>query len=430
MARGAMERTSARSGMTALVSGAAVGPAVSVLAMPLLTRLYGPEAVGAAAAVLAWASVVSVLATARLELLVPGAPTADAATALARGSAILAASVALVAAVVALLVYRAAGLAVRDATIFGVLGGTAAFLLAVNALLRALLARAHEFTRSARLHASQGAARILVPLGIGTLAPVASGFLLGEVLARALPLGQAWRAVASTRLAHGAMQTAVRRALPVAAVLVPSGLVDALAIALPVPLIARTHGLAAAGLFALVQRLLGAPASLVAPAVGDVLHAVEAQRLRDDAADAGSERSTGPSLLKAFRTAAVRLALGGGALLLPFSLVGEGVLTWIFGDAWAGTGVLLPPLALWAWASLILVPTSRLLIVAGHARWKLVYDACAIAALGAAIIAPGVTLADMCWRIALGQVAAYAVYAILVDRACAHPRSIAVVAPA
>lgn len=409
--------------MTALVSGAAVGPAVSVLAMPLLTRLYGPAAVGAAAAVLAWASLVSVVATARLELLVPSAPTPEAATALARGSAALAAVVSGMAAVVAVLLYRTSGLTPRDAVIFGVLGGAAAFLLAVNALLRALLARAHEFTRSARLHASQGAARILVPLGIGTFAPVASGFLLGEVLARALPLGQTWRAVATMHLEHGAVQSALRRALPAAAVLVPSGLVDALAVALPVPLIARAHGLAAAGLFALMQRLLGAPASLVAPAVGDVLHAVEAQRLRDGAA---GDDADAPSLQKAFRTAAARLALGGGAVLLPFSLAGEGVLTWIFGSAWAGTAALLPPLALWAWASLILVPTSRLLIVAGHARWKLIYDACALVALGAVIVAPGATLADMCWRLALGQVVAYAVYALLVDRACARPRAVAV----
>lgn len=417
-------RAVARRGMTALVSGAAVGPAVSVLAMPLLTRLYGPEAVGAAAAVLAWASVVSVIATARIEMLVPSAPTADAATSLARGSTMLAAAVALVAGVVAVLLYRSSGLSLRDAMIFGLLGGAATFLLAINALLRALLARAHDFTRSARLHASQGAARILVPLSIGTFAPVAAGFLAGEVLARALPLGQTWRAVAAARLAPGAVMAALRRALPTAAVLVPSGLVDALAVALPVPLIARTHGLAAAGLFALVQRLLGAPASLVAPAVGDVLHAVEAKRLRDASDDA----PYASSLQTAFRTAALRLALGGGALLLPFSLVGERVLTWIFGDAWAGTAALLPPLALWAWASLILVPTSRLLIVAGHARWKLVYDACAIVALGAVIAFPGATLADMCWRLALGQVAAYAVYAVLVDRACARPSARAVVA--
>lgn len=432
-----------RRALAALVGGAAVGPALALLALPVLTRLYTPSAVGAAATIVAWASVVSIVATARLELLVPGADTDEVAHALVRAGLWCATVVCLGVGIVATWLGRGDGVAGITATtttwsaaMAACLGAAIAWTLAATALRRAALVRAQAYTRAAEVQGWQGALRALLPLAAGSAWPGVPALLASELVGRLLPLSRAHAGSAPHRRVPASPVpaprvraiAALRTALPTAAVLLPSGLLDALAIALPLPLVGRVHGVAAAGLFALAQRVVSAPAALVAPALGDLLHGDTAAQLRadthDNAARASMAPPAGPPVLRPILHHALRrLALGGGAVLLCIALLAPRLVAPLFGDRWTAAAPLLAPLALWSWAALIVVPTSRLLVLAGRSAWKLAYDVSALALLLATVVlAPGATLADTVWRIALGQVAAYVVYAWLIDRACAHPR--------
>jgi len=441
-----------RRALAALVGGAAVGPALALLALPVLTRLYTPSTVGAAATIVAWASVVSIVATARLELLVPGADTDEAAHALVRAGFWCATVVCLGVGIVATWLGLGDGVAGGAATtttwsaaMTASLGAAIAWTLAATALRRAALVRAQAYTRAAEVQGWQGALRALLPLAAGSAWPGVPALLASELVGRLLPLSRAHAGSAPHRRVPASPVpaspvpaspvsaiAALRTALPTAAVLLPSGLLDALAIALPLPLVGRAHGVAAAGLFALAQRVVSAPAALVAPALGDLLHGDTAAQLRaatpGGSAPAAPAHPAAPPVLRpvlrpVLHHALRRLALGGGAVLLLIALLAPRFVAPLFGDRWTAAAPLLPPLALWSWAALIVVPTSRLLVLAGRSAWKLAYDVSALTLLLATVVlAPGATLVDTVWRIALGQAAAYVVYAWLIDRACAHPR--------
>jgi O-antigen/teichoic acid export membrane protein len=187
-------------------------------------------------------------------------------------------------------------------------------------------------------------------------------------------------------------------------VVLPSSLVDALAAALPLPLIAWLFGPAAAGQFALVWRVAALPGGLVAASVGDVFHA-HAARARDEGPDPSRRL-----LLDTMRM----LGLLAILIYLPLCIVSPWVFGWIFGEPWREAGEMLRLLGpLWVTA-MVVSPVSRLPVVLGRPGLKFVFDLCfLVLPMVALVVASSRGLMTALLAYGLATAAAYAVFAVL-----------------
>jgi O-antigen/teichoic acid export membrane protein len=186
-----------------------------------------------------------------------------------------------------------------------------------------------------------------------------------------------------------------------------SAWIDALAMMLPLPMVASLYGAEAAGWFGLARLVLSLPNAQIGAAVADVFQMSLAEAVRDR--DPQRARSVFYMLLK-------KLGLLG---LVP--LVGSlAVLPWafaiVFGQNWAPAGPIAASLAPWLYAAFVISPLSRALPVLQVQEWKLFYDVTALGLLiGSYVLANSLTLSliEFCLLVSAAQATGYAVYALV-----------------
>jgi hypothetical protein len=269
--------------------------------------------------------------------------------------------------------------------------------------------RAERFALLARTSVTQNVSRALAPVAAALLLPGWLGLAAGETAGRGVGLtplftrlGGDFRRFA-VRSGVRRMAAGMRRYAVFAVLGVPSGLLNALAQALPLPLLAAGFGAEAAGQFALAQRVLQAPLALVGRNAADAFHARLAIHVRER-----------PAYARAFflKTTLVLLA----AALVPAAavvLAGPRGFGWVFGARWAPAGELAVAMLPWATASLVVTPLSRSVFVLGGQRGKLVYDVAAVALVAGACAAAqrlGWTLSRTVLVLSSAQALAYMIY--------------------
>jgi len=354
-----------------IASGTALGQAWVVLATPLLSRLYSPTDFGVFGLFTAFVAVASVAATLRLEMGLPGA--VDDAAAMDLLAAILWISVP-VAALLGALLWP---LARTDAFGFGALplaatwlAGPAILVIGLNGAFRYLQTRRLAFGLIGRAQSAQGLGRALIPLACSPLLPGWAGLAVGDTLGRLIGL----RPLVSNVIRPLLKRLGTFRAIDLRStlsihrrylqVLLPSSLIDAAAVALPLPVITQLFGLAAAGEYALVSRVAAVPGALIGNSIADAFHGhvVEWLQRRDGSARSG------------FAQTARRLLLASFAIYLPSALLAPTLFPLVFGSEWGRAGwvfvMLVPMLA----AGLVVSPLSRVLVVTNRMHWKLIVD--------------------------------------------------------
>lgn len=430
MLRALVDRIRAQSGgraLLALVGGTAMAQVITLASTPILSRLYGPAAMGELGLFAAFLGVAGLLVTARYELAIPGARDEADAALLLRLSMRLAVILS-IASALALVVLRA-----RAWLTFELLPWWAA-LVAVPALiafgwfsaLRYWHLRRRDYDGIARVVVVQSGGRAIASIGLGMVSGSSAGLLAGEVIGRVLGvtrllsrlrLDESWRASAGRPTGETASR---HRSFP--ALLLPSGLLDVLALSLPVPLISSTYGVAAAGTFLMVQRLSLLPAALVAGGAGDVLHVGIVEAL---AAGGGAARAL-------LGRAALRLLGAALVVFLPAAALAPWVLPRFLGPAWVTATPLFLALLPWSAANLVVSPLSRVLAVSDRKHLKLVYDVVALGALvGATLFGAraGWGLTTTIAFVGALQVVAYALYFALIRAACPPARADGAVPP-
>jgi O-antigen/teichoic acid export membrane protein len=288
-------------------------------------------------------------------------------------------------------------------------------LMQIFVSLRYWHMRSERFGLLARTTIVQNASRALLPIATALIAPGWAGLVAGETLGRSsgiLPLFTLeWTATcrAFRRQAIGAILATLRKYAIFAQVGVPSGLLDAVALALPLPLIAARFGVEAAGQFALAQRVLQAPVGLIGRSVADAFHARLALHAR-------SSRASVPTFFR--RTALLLLvfAVVPAAIVLALGSRGFG---WVFGARWAQAGSLAVMMVPWTTTQLIVAPLSRAVFVLGGQRQKLLYDISSVLlVLGSygwsRLSGWGLERTVLC--LGVGQAAAYGIYFVLLQR--------------
>jgi O-antigen/teichoic acid export membrane protein len=237
--------------------------------------------------------------------------------------------------------------------------------------LRYWFVKQQRFSDISRAMIAQGGGRALIPIVLGATGCGWIGLLAGEIAGRALGISRmlaiAWPRLVSL-LRQWDMRTGIdvlRRNIKYPLIGLPSSLMDALAAALPLPLIANLYGTMAAGQYLLVQRIASLPAGLIVASVSDVYHPVMAQAYWEQ-----------PEQLRPIiARIAKRLLLVAGAIYIPLSLISPFLFSLVFGQQWGQAGIFMAILAPINIAALVVSPLSRALYVMNRIEKKLVFDA-------------------------------------------------------
>jgi O-antigen/teichoic acid export membrane protein len=401
--------------------GTMIGQAPFVLVTPLLTRLYPAAELGVFGLALAYVGIVAPVTGLRFELAAISTRDGDNGRALLllAAAAILPVTVVCTALLCALKIFR---LGSYDVLPWWIVAATGLTIAAAGAYqtLRCWLVRRHRFALVARSLAVQGWTRALLPVILAPLGAGAPLLICAELTSR---LGAAWlmlrggglkAALGRSRTSMRALAQCARRFWKYPLLLGPSALLDAASTALPVPILATCYGLAEAGKFALVQRLLLLPAALIISSVGDVFHA-------HAASIAGQRQGAVGQFLAATAT---RLLLFAMAVYVPIALVAPFAAGWVFGSRWADAGPMIAALTPLCIAQTVVSPMSRGLLLSGREERKLFADlACLVLPIATLYLASGRPLLVALVAYVIAAVVANCIYYAVIVQALRHAAS-------
>jgi len=167
---------------------------------------------------------------------------------------------------------------------------------------------------------------------------------------------------------------------------------------LPLLIIGARHGAMAAGLFALTQRVLAAPISLLAASVHEVFKRESVRQFQDT----GNCR---PAYLHALRV----LLLLGFVPSLILLLASPALFAFAFGEAWRGAGELAQILAPLYFLNFLASPLSYVFFVAGRQKIELVWQI-ALFVMTVSVFAAPLTLKQNVLAYTIGYSLLYLLY--------------------
>jgi O-antigen/teichoic acid export membrane protein len=344
-----------------VAGGTAVAQGALILASPVLTRLYSPADFGVLAVYVAILAVTAIVASGRYEYALP-IPEDD-------GAAIdlLAACILLVAATtclasLALHLFQERILAWMDAP------GLAPYLWLVPvSILGAGLyqvftcwaIRKGGYGRIARTRMTQSLTQLAVQVAMGALHGGPLGLLVGDALGRSngtrtlamLDARRDWARL--RRVGPAGMWRALVRFRRFPAIASGTALMNTFNLRIPALLLAVYYGPAAAGCFALAQRVFALPSSIIGESVAQVYFGEFAERARRDPA----------GLMALFRGTVRRMFLLGLPLMAVAMAAGRFLFPVVFGDAWREAGVFAAAIAPMALAQFTAACADSTLVV-------------------------------------------------------------------
>jgi len=341
-----------------LVTGTTFAQAIAVLASPVLTRLYGPEAFGFFALFTSITSIIGVIACMRYELAIM-LPKADEKAANLLGLCLL--CVAAVSGLTVPALYfggdallsllRAPGLAP-----YLLLVPPFVFASGVFLALNYWNSRTKHFGRLSAARVTSSLATTGTQIGAGLAGYATGGSLIGASLvgssvSTAVLGGQIWRddhALLRRSISWSGMVEGLKRYKNFPLIDSSSALLNAASWQMPAFLLAAFFSPAVVGYYALGFRVLQFPMSLIGGSIAQVFF----QR-------ASEARSDGT--LPNFVESVFHLLVVIGIFpILTVTIVGPELFAVIFGDAWVEAGVYAQILSIWAFAWFISSPLSTL----------------------------------------------------------------------
>lgn len=305
----------------ALTAGSGfIAPALGLLASPILTRLYSPAefgVLGTFAAILAAAlSVVNL----RYEIAIPLPQRDEEAYSLTLATI----KIALAGAVLATLAFIGFAPVMFEQALVNRLMPyiwwlpLAIFLAGATQTLTQFAVRRGEFRELAAARLVQGISGPAVQIGAGALQFGVSGLLIGQAVSQTggmLRLWRSFRKAGETFVSVPPAMDLLRRYKRFPRISLLPAFLNAFGLQLPVLVVGRAHGAEAAGLVALILRVVGTPIAIFSSAGGQVLLSEGAKLRREN-------RSTVGLIHKTLRRQAL--------IYVPF-ILGAPLMPWLFG---------------------------------------------------------------------------------------------------
>ncbi|HEY0444515.1 MAG TPA: oligosaccharide flippase family protein [Candidatus Limnocylindrales bacterium] len=382
--RGAMPRGDAFRGAATIVAGTGAAQAIVVVTTPVLTRLYSPADYGILGVATSILFVLISVTCLRYDFAIPlPERDIDAANVLALSLVLNIATSAVVA--VALLL---AGTWLGGALGLSALGPLAA-LLAVAQLGGGVTSafvnwalRSKDFRAIAVNRLTQSVALVSVQVGLGAAGLAAPGLFLGAV---------AGSVAGSTRLALTAWrrESALFRGVSVAGMVSAasryrrfpifssgSAVLGALGVRAPLLLLVAVHGASVGGQYALAERVLYLPLTLVAGAVGQVFVADAARAARDEP----------DALVRLFRRTTRSLALMAIGPAIVIAVTAPFLTSLVFGAEWGDAGIYVAVLVPMFFVTFVSTATGNILYIVERQGLHLVREIVRLGLLAGSIL--------------------------------------------
>lgn len=356
-----------------LAGGTAAAQLITICAMPVVTRLYSPEQIGIVSLFLAffgyWASTLSL----RYEYALLVAQD-DAESHWVHRVAVILVVVMSFTGVPLLWLLQS-----RNVFEFGLLPwwsplvagpiflGFGIFMVSRSWALRAGLIPQITHASIARSGAN-AATRIGLGLVGGGVAALFIAELVGACASMVKLTSGTLRYFSSSRPAHftyHGLLAVARKYSKFPLLETPSTWLDALAVTLPLPMVASLYGAEAAGWFALARMVVGVPNSQIGAAVADVFQMELAKAVLDH--DARRARRVFYVVMRKMASFGL-LPLVGATALAPW------LIPLIFGQQWTEAGYAAAAIAPWLYMALIVGPLTRTLSVLQAQELKFIYD--------------------------------------------------------
>lgn len=372
----------ARSAAT-LTVGTVVAQGITAAVSPILTRLFTPADLGEFGLFSAFLMIASVVLALRYDTAIPTAANEDQAARLTQAAAVIIVPTSVVATTLygLLVVFDVGGYGqLAPWTIAGMLFALAGF--GTVSVMRYWHVRQARFRPIAEVTVVQSAVRAGLQVALGLLSLGSAGLIVGEAVGRVMGSFRLARTTVADLRARlsgwraDATVSALNRYRAFPAFGVPSSLLNALALYLPIPILIALYGPAAGGWFLLVQRVVSVPVAIIGSSVADVFHA----RI------AAESRARGPGIPRLMsRYAGTMFAIGlvPAVALIVFAPQAFSV---VFGEDWADAGTIAVAMAPWALAQFVAYPVSRTVLVLEAQRAKLLFDGASLAVVLASLL--------------------------------------------
>jgi O-antigen/teichoic acid export membrane protein len=348
----------------ALMFGAAIGQAFTVVAAPVLTRLYNPEDLGILALYATLLFLSAPLVSARYELAIVPAKDSDEAFGLLLLSALIALVVGSLSLLLVPLARFAAAVGLKALVPYIWLLALSIVVNGMYQAFRQFRIRDQQFRKISFSQVIQSGVSVSGQAAVGGLTRLGPwGLLLGQLAGIVVSTYSLGRGIGNTWVVwHNSHRGAVLRTLMEIAIrhrkhpiyLPWGGFVDALAQRLPVLVLSALYGAHFLGLYALADRLLRAPISLVGQASSQVLF----------------QKMTEPSVAARMPEFLLKWSIGITLLfLVPFALLAafsRPLFAFVLGETWAPSGTLAATLIPIYWGAVVVSPISNLLIIANR----------------------------------------------------------------
>lgn len=354
-----------------LMTGTTLAQAIPIAISPILTRLYSPEEFGRFALYMAVASIASVLVTGRYELAILLPRRDKDALHIAALAMVLSAAISAVLLLVVLFFAQPIAALLGDAALAPWLYWVPAstLLLGLYQSLNYWSNRKAQYKRLAISRTVQSGSAALAQLGSGYAGSGAVGLvggqITGQVLATSVLARLIWRE--DHRLIR-ALRPLRSWALAKKYINFPKYLIVAHGFntasgQMPVLLLSALFNTAAAGFFTLTQRVMAAPMSLIANALGDVF--------RQEASQAYIHQGQCKTIYeKTFK----RLLLIAGVPFAVFFFVAPALFAWVFGEQWRVAGEYAQILTPKFFSDFVVGPLSTMFMIAEKQRLDLLWQ--------------------------------------------------------
>lgn len=352
-----------------LGSGAVVAQAGALALLPILTRLYDPRAFGEFATIQSVALLLSICASARLDILIPIVKkTSDALTILKfiLANTLLVSALFVIASTIYVLVVSDSGQWHTNA-LFCLMVLVMFFLLPISAALRYFAIRKRAFARIAqsqvsRVISSNGASIVGSFSGLFK-ASHAGGLIVGHVLGELVFCLVSHRVLTTRmfryiwRVSWSKIRSVLIANKKMCITLCSTQFLQIIYGRLPIIVIASVYDLGLAGLYAVSERLALAPVSLISGSAGDVYR----QRAASDYNAGRSFRRLFLKILSGMAAASIIPMSVAVYLAIEFSGV-------LLGEQWADAGSVLAIMLVTSYFVLIQNPLDGSSVVVG-AHW-------------------------------------------------------------
>jgi O-antigen/teichoic acid export membrane protein len=366
--------------VSVLAGSAALGRAMTIVASPLLTRLFEPHDFGVLTLFSSLLAVLLAGASLRYEFAIP-LPKEDGDAAVL---VVLALAMSVVTSVLWAVIYAVSGarllalIGSTDLAPWGWLVPLTLIWMATYQVLNYYAVRKRAYSAIARTRVAQGITQCATQVGLGLAGAGTIGLLVGNTLGQAAGIStlakQLWADLdLFKRVRFADVKRLAREYLRFPVYTGPSTILNVTGLQIAAFVLASSYGTSVAGLYGLTNRIVGLPMGVIGVAISQVFFAETARDLHER-----RDQIWVRFLATVKKLGALSCVIGAGMLASPWAF---GI---VFGEAWREAGwyaVYLAP----AFMAQFIVSSVTNLATYGQNRWQLGWDFCRLMAVCAAL---------------------------------------------